>query len=59
MTCIYDTVQQVGIHIRRAVMETHTDSDNIDDLSYPDDRYIYIVCTSDFCRLQYRHNQKK
>ena len=35
MTCIYDTVQQIGVHIRRAVMETHADTDEIDDLPYP------------------------
>lgn len=26
MTCIYDTVQQVGVHIRQAVLDTHADS---------------------------------
>ena len=29
MTCIYDTVQQVGVHIRQAVLDTHADSDDI------------------------------
>jgi hypothetical protein len=28
MTCIYDTVQQVGVHIRQAVLDTHADSDD-------------------------------
>ena len=40
MTCIYDTVQQIGVHIRRAVMETHADTDEIDDLPYPGKYYI-------------------
>ena len=29
MTCIYDTVQQIGAHIRQAVLDTHADSDDI------------------------------
>ena len=29
MTCIYDTVQQIGAHIRQAVLETHADSDDV------------------------------
>ncbi len=29
MTCIYDTVQQVGVHIRQAVLDTHADSDDV------------------------------
>ena len=27
MTCIYDTVEQVGVHIREAVLEAHADSE--------------------------------
>ena len=29
MTCIYDTVHQVGVHIRQAVLDTHGDSNDI------------------------------
>ena len=28
MTCIYDTVEQVGVHIREAVLEAHADSED-------------------------------
>lgn len=50
MTCIYDTVQQIGVHIRRAVMETHADTDEIDDLPYPG-KYITNFVKKKFVKL--------
>jgi len=29
MTCIYDTVEQVGIHIRESMLEAHADSEDL------------------------------
>ena len=55
MTCIYDTVQQVGIHIRRAVMETHADSDVVDDLPYPDDREMVLLLASVIVHARPKH----
>ena len=55
MTCIYDTVQQIGVHIRRAVMETHADTDEIDDLPYPDDREMVLLLATVIVHARPKH----
>jgi hypothetical protein len=30
LTCIYDTLQQIGVHIREAVLEARADANNDD-----------------------------
>ena len=58
MTCIYDTVQQIGAHIRQAVLDTHADSDDVripDDLAYPNDREMVLLLATVIVQSRPKH----
>ena len=61
MTCIYDTVEQVRVHVRQAVLESRGDDiftpeennekeegneNEMNALSYPDDREMILLLAS-------------
>lgn len=58
MTCIYDTVEQVGVHIRESMLEAHADSEDINSETFEITDELFedlklcwiaiIICTSDF-----------
>ena len=51
MTCIYDTVHQVGVHIRQAVLDTHGDSS---DISIGKRNYYFKISPLDGAQIEQR-----